>query len=424
MAMAMAMAMVMEAAAMIHLAKSIVSPSLLIGALFTCTASFFAAAQALDANNMTKSQKEISFYQSQPAAIVNYVERTLAQGAKFDETELIELSKQAITYQPVNPRAVRVLAQAKSRIQQDMESQRKLLVLSRSLSRRELGTHVENLKLAVLEGKIDLAIESIDTALRVNNKIHAEFFPVMHQLLPQQPFLSAFRSRLKTNPPWLASYLFYEISTGGNGRLISQQIVRSIDLPNTKTFFDLKTMLLTKLEAVGEIEEMWELWTAMNTRNADSNSLNFTAANIDQNYIPISWALTNNFEIQAKFEKSLNKQNYSLRIYLPSSKGGNVVHKYIRLPKGKYEFSSKSNVVTSDIKSTAMWQMSCVNGRQSQQIWQANALHQRNEPNIASVVIPNGCPNQLIELEAHGGDGQLGLEFAVDSPVFKISAVQ
>jgi hypothetical protein len=419
MVMVMAMAMTMEAAVMIHRAKRIFSPSIIFGSLFSITVSFFAAVQAIDANSLTKSQNEILFYQSQPAPIVNYVERALTQGTKFNARGLIELSKQALIYQPINPRAVRVLAQAKALIHHDIESQRKLLALSQSLSRRDLGTHVENLKLSVLDGKVDLAIQSIDTALRVNNEVHAAFFPVIHQLLPQQEFISAFRSRLKNNPPWLASYLFYEISTGGNAGLISQQIVRSIDLPNTQTYFDLKKMLLIKLEAAGEIKEMWALWAMMKSKNGQPNALHFTETNIDQDFMPISWAVTNDFEIQAKFEKNRNAPILSLRAYLPSSKRGIVIRKYIRLPIGKYEFSSKSQVVTSDTESTAFWKMRCVNGQKSQKIWQSNALLRDDEPNNASILIPDGCPNQLIELEANGGDGQQGLEFVVGSPTLK-----
>jgi hypothetical protein len=322
------------------------------------------------------------------------------------------LMRQSLIGQAINPRALRQLgfvADTKG----DTAQARRLMVLSTRASRRDLGAQLWLIEDGVRSGDIASTLLHYDTALRTNGDSAKILFPILSAALVDDTVQAAFAPYVKTNPIWLQSFLGYAIGAGDQPTAIATTISKAGGLPDQTQFDLLKTQLLQQLITKGAFDQAAQYYLSLKRSQRDLlQSTRFEKSSVDQAFAPISWQLLSSAGIDAVFEPIGGGSNQQLHVSASSGERAVIVRKLLYMPQGAYQFSQQLKPIRYANGAIAYWLLSCISGTSPRGIWQSNI-------NGATLVIPQNCKTQSLELVVAGGADQAGAELIISSVTIK-----
>jgi hypothetical protein len=345
-----------------------------------------------------------------PNALAAKVDASLSK-ANIDQRALISKSSdvaKSVRGQAVNAKAIRqlaLIADAKG----NTADARALMKLSAKLSRRDFVTQLWLIEDGVRADDIASTMAHYDVALRTSAESAAILHPILRSALVDETVQRAFTPYLRTNPPWLGSFLSFVINADGSPIAIAETILRGGRLPDAAGYRALETGLLQQLAAKGAFPEAFRYYASLAAADARViTSTAFGKAEMVAEHLPLTWQTLSSPGVDAIFEASAKGSARQLHVIVSSGERAPALRKLMGLASGIYRFSQKMIPVRLANGASAYWQLLCYQGTAFVPIW-------RSDINTAEISIPANCKAQYIEYIVAGGSDQDGAEVIVNA---------
>lgn len=344
-----------------------------------------------------------------PNALAARVDASLSKD-NVDRRALISKSSdvtKSLRGQAVNAKAVRqlaLIADAKGKT----ANARALMKLSAKLSRRDFVTQLWLIEDGVRADDIASTMAHYDVALRTSAESAAILHPILSSALVDETVQRAFTPYLRTNPPWLGSFLSFAINAGSSPVAITETVLRGGGLPDTVGYRALQTQLLQQLAAKAAFPEAFRYYVSL--AGADARVVTSTAfgkAEMIAEHLPLTWQTLSSPGVDAIFEASAKGSARQLHVIVSSGERAPALRKLMGLAPGVYRFSQKMTPVRLANGASAYWQLLCYQNTAFVTIW-------RSDVNKADISIPANCKAQYIEYVVAGGSDQDGAEVIVN----------
>ena len=344
-----------------------------------------------------------------PNALAAWVDASLSK-ANVDQRALVSKSsdvEKSLRGQ-ANAKAIRqlaLIADAKGKT----ADARALMKLSAKLSRRDFVTQLWLIEDGVRADDIASTMAHYDVALRTSAESAAILHPILSSALVDETVQRAFTPYLRTNPPWLGSFLSFAINAGSSPVAIAETILKGGRLPDTVGYRALETQLLQQLAAKAAFPEAFRYYASL--AGADARVVTSTAfgkSEMVAEHLPLTWQTLSSPGIDAIFEASAKGRARQLHVIVSSGERAPALRKLMGLAPGLYRFSQKMTPVRLANGASAYWQLLCYQNTAFVPIW-------RSDINTAEISIPANCKAQYIEYIVAGGSDQDGAEVIVSA---------
>ena len=344
-----------------------------------------------------------------PNALAAWVDASLSK-ANVDQRALVSKSsdvEKSLRGQ-ANAKAIRqlaLIADAKGKT----ADARALMKLSAKLSRRDFVTQLWLIEDGVRADDIASTMAHYDVALRTSAESAAILHPILSSALVDETVQRAFTPYLRTNPPWLGSFLSFAINAGSSPVAIAETILKGGRLPDTVGYRALETQLLQQLAAKAAFPEAFRYYASL--AGADARVVTSTAfgkSEMVAEHLPLTWQTLSSPGIDAIFEASAKGSARQLHVIVSSGERAPALRKLMGLAPGLYRFSQKMTPVRLANGASAYWQLLCYQNTAFVPIW-------RSDINTAEISIPANCKAQYIEYIVAGGSDQDGAEVIVSA---------
>ena len=348
-----------------------------------------------------------------PNALVANVDVALSQ-TNLNQRTLVSKSRDveaALYGQAINPRGLRQLGLIVDAKGQTKAAQ-SLMELSSKLSRRDFAAQLWLIEDGVRSGDVASTMTRYDVALRTSAESASILHPILSAALSDDEIQRVFAPYLRTNAPWMASFLSFAINTGNAPVVVANAILKGGGLPDNPNYRIIRSQLLQQLAAKGAFVEAFQYYSQL--KAADQRiptSTAFEKSTVDPEFAPLTWQLQNSSGIEAAFEPSQKNDAQHLRVFVNSGERGVVVRKLMGLQSGAYRFSQQIVPVRMESGASAYWQLLCLQNSALSPIW-------KSDIDKGSLVIPAACKGQYLELTVAGGAAQNGSEVLVKSISF------
>jgi hypothetical protein len=345
-----------------------------------------------------------------PNALAARADASLSK-ANIDQRALVSKSSdvaQSVRGQVVNAKAIRqlaLIADAKGKT----ADARALMKLSAKLSRRDFVTQLWLIEDGVRADDIASTMAHYDVALRTSAESAAILQPILSSALVDETVQRAFTPYLRTNPPWLGSFLSFAINADSSPVAIAETILKGGRLPDAVGYRALETQLLQQLAAKAAFPEAFRYYASL--AGADVRVITSTAfgkAEMIGEHLPLTWQTLSSPGVDAIFEASAKGSARQLHVIVSSGERAPVLRKLMGLVPGVYRFSQKMTPVRLANGASAYWQLLCYQNTAFSPIW-------RSDINSAEVLIPANCKAQYLEYVVAGGSDQNGAEVIVNA---------
>ncbi len=220
-------------------------------------------------------------------------DRLLAEavGARTSLAKVASLARGALLTQPLNPRAVRILAFVAYADERSGHADR-LIDLSTQLSRRDFGAQLALIERAVARNDIPAALRSYDVGLRTNPEGQNVLLPVLTTALGDAEVRQAFAPYYRRNPQWLVALIGYALGPGNAATSIAQSIRAGGGLATGQVYRDLETQVLARLTEGGAADEARAFFLSVHPQRADMlKRTDFDGEMVDPMLVPFSWRM-------------------------------------------------------------------------------------------------------------------------------------
>lgn len=343
------------------------------------------------------------------------VERKMTRNYRALSTPAVkELLYDAVTRQPLNSRAVRLLGYVED-VRGNRAAASKVLKLAESLSRRDAGTQLWLLEDAVRGNDVPAVLAHYDRMLRTSNDSRNVLFPILTSALSNAEVRASFAKFIRNPPPWLSTYLSYAILEGRDPASIADAIAVAGGLPRTLQFQLLSSQLLDRLVSASQFSRARQYYLSLPGREATAlQSVGLTEASVDTSFGPIAWQPTVSGSSGA--ELAAHGRQLYFRIYGASGERTSVARKMLMLLPGKYAFSFSTFSTESDSDSAIGVVVGCKAGTVDTILLDSRvALGSGRRKHQVAFTVPSACEAQFVTFQAIGGLGEAGIDAEVYS---------
>lgn len=348
-----------------------------------------------------------------PIALAAKIDANLS-ASNIDQRALLSNFNDAVMSmrgQAINARGIRQLALIAD-ANGKTDDARALMRLSTKLSRRDFVAQLWLIEDGVQADDIVSTMAHYDIALRTSPESAGILHPILNSALTDETIQRVFAPYLRTNPPWLESFLSFAINSGSSPIAVAETIMKGGRLPDTASYQVLSTQLLQQLAAKGTFVEMFRYYRQLKGANQSViTSTGFNASETAQEYVPITWQTLTSPGIDAIFEASDSLGTRQLRVIAGSGERAPALRKLLGLSPGIYRFSQNITPVRLTNGASAYWQLLCLKDTSLLTIW-------RSDIDIAEILIPAACKGQYLEYVIAGGSNQEGAEIVIKSVSF------
>ena len=427
--MAMAMAMAMERAmkrseltrpgvsvAMIGLTKAqIVRRAALVLATIAMSYAAFANAVAEVASG-GNPDLALRFVPSHALALATKADLLIAADMSLDDLREAEaLAQLSIESQAVNPRALKVLGYVRDL--KGKPSAISYLMMSDSLSRRELGTQLWLIEDCVAKGDLDCALRRYDIALRGSSQSAQLLLPVLTAALADPAVQRAFVPYLQASPSWLPSFMSFAMQQPGGPVSLAEAIGTAGGLPSDPQLQNIEQDLLRSLADQRDYASLRSyLLTKSDVGTGMLVSAALTQANTIPGLRPLTWSFVQSPSISAVLDTgAAGNSTPVLKILAGSGSRGVAASKLLYLGPGTYRLTQNHRFLSGGASADARFVIACLLKKADRTIWDGPLASRSGVDHIEPLVIPENCPVQSLTLLVAGGDSQNGLELDIDS---------
>lgn len=344
-------------------------------------------------------------------ALVNRDEQML--GTAEDPRKLIlsvePRARLALAQNPLNPRAIRLLAAAAD-LSKDRPKALRLLALSQRISRRDLGTHLALIEYYSSIGNVDATLNQYDLALTSSGSANDTLFPILAGALTEPEIRSKMAPYVRADRPWLRGFVAYSIANADQIGELALLIRQSGGLPKHTDYRELETNLLSQLIARKKYTAARDFFlTLPGASLAMLQTAAFTPDTANRAFGPMAWYFSDESEASGQLG-----EDGKLWVRTAPGKRGTAAQRILFLSPGRYVFQQTAEFAQD--AGSAVWELRCMRESGATMIWQYQIPASRAAKAISSpITIFSDCPTQMLTLGAMGEDSQQEAEMTFSS---------
>lgn len=377
-------------------------------ALTTLVLAYAACASALNqAALMTAPDTAMQFAPIAGRAEAITADRlTIAQGVKTDLPYVESLAKRSLTWEPVNPVALRILGVVADARNQKTKAIR-FFSLSEATSRRDLGTQLALIQLAIDAGDLPRTLGHYDTLLRTSVNGQTILFPILTHGLANAEIRQALVNRLNPPPPWFWAFVNHAIAGEQPPVHLAQLLSATVKtLPDDSDYRSFHTRMLSALSSSGQQNFAAQYYLRLPGAQASAvKDVGISPITTDDRFAPITWeALTSPYA-----GATTDNSRRAFRVSANPNERAVVLRRLLFLQPGPYRIGIDQKQIAAAAGHQFNWSISC----NSSPIWTANLTASQSGTDIPFVVPPS-CNSQSIALEIVGGTDEPIVDYMIE----------
>ncbi len=311
-------------------------------------------------------------------------------------------SLNALRSEPLSYRAVRQLGLYYNAAGNPAKA-RELIDLSTKLTRRDGLGQLWLAEDYARRGRLNESLRAFDIVIRIQPDAREVAYRAMGAALADTEFRNAFVTLARRGPPWLPSFLAYNVGESARPADIAA-IVRALQpLPPSVLPAKETGALLSRLVDSAPIDDARLLYLSLPmARRERLTSLAFSSPRDVLLYPPFGWEVFDNTGVEA-FGGSDGKSATIEATVMPGYRG-TAARKLLFLPAGSYDWSGTTDLTQMAPEATAKIVLSCYSAPGK---WaRSGEFPLRNGANRFAISVPGKCPAQLLSIELVGADNQ------------------
>lgn len=338
-----------------------------------------------------------------PSALTNLTERAWQEKSKVSFKRMADANTLTVLKdEPLSHRALRQRGSYYA-VTGNTAKARELIALSTKLTRRDSFGQLYLVEEYGRTGQLDKALGAFDIVVRTQPDAREAAYRMMGTALADSEFRNAFIKLARRNPPWLSSFLAFNVGEATRPSDVAE-VVRALQPLSPKTLPAAETgTLLSRLVMLAPIEDARALYLSLpGARPTTLTSLNFASPKTAFLYPPFGWEVFDNAGVQA-FPGSDGKSASIEAVVLPGYRGI-AARKLLFLGAGAYDWSGTADLTRMAPGAAARMILFCYDAPGK---WARNSeVTLRNGANRFTISVPDACSAQLLSLELVGADNQ------------------
>jgi hypothetical protein len=337
-------------------------------------------------------------------ALLTQTEQAWQKEDKRDFTRIAKANSLSVLEQePLSSRALRQLGIYYS-VTGDQSTAQELIALSTKLTRRDGVGQLWLAENYARTGRLDESLRAFDVLIRTHPDAREVAYRALGAALVDPDFQARFVKLARQNPPWLPSFLAFNVGESSQPSSVAA-VVRALQPLPTGTLPAAETgTLLSRLVVLAPIQDARALYLSLpNARPSVLTSLSFASPKEAFLYPPFGWELFDHTGVQA-FGGNDGKSASIEAVVMPGYRGV-AARKLLFLPAGSYSWSGTADLSQMAPGAAARMVLSCYS--KPGEWTRSGEFPLRTGANRFAIPIPGKCPAQLLSLELVGPDSQL-----------------
>lgn len=379
----------------------------LVALLGTGLAYFsFALAVAGIARHRAPAQA-LAFVPWEGTAIAAQDDLALLAGKKLTSDQLEVRMRRSLQNQPVNAKAMRLLATAAD-LRGDKLRAESLLARGVQLTRRDMISQLWMIEFAADRNDMVKVLMHFDTALRTSRKAEAVLFPRLTLAIRNPEVRSALKPYIARKADWVPDFFGYAIRSQASSANLVNLFVETGGPRDEKLAAQLRTILLGRLFNSGDFAEMRRLYLADSKGDPKRlTDVRFDDRDVSQELGPVGWQLVDEVDAGAAFIAGSTRERPAMNVYANTAVTRVVARKTLFLAAGQYNLRATTSGIAKDEGAAIGWQLRCLDPLEATMIHRVTNVAARLETGFS---VPGGCKVQLLEVLAFGGQGAQGMD--------------
>lgn len=339
----------------------------------------------------------------------------LRQSKQPQPVRIAALARDSLVSQPLNARALRLLAVAEGLRGQEARVD-KLIDLSQSHSRRDLYTQLLLVERAIRLGDAKTVLKHYDIALRTHSSVPELLYPRLALAMNIPELRREMRTYIGLERPWVSEFVEYSVNHSAGLPFLADMIIESRGLRGTARDKSLQRQLVDGLVRGGQYEKARQLYLQLPDRKGSRLvDATFRSADLKQSDGQMGWFLLDDAEVGGQFLENPARKP-TLTVFANAGVTRAAAQKLLFLTPGTYRASAPVAMRVRSANGGLRWQMRCVTPGAEKPFWlQRGGMRSIDE----TITVPSSCRVQLLELIASGGDNPEGMEANVAAFVLK-----
>ncbi len=319
-----------------------------------------------------------------------YANLAVGEQAEGRGTDAQRAARRALRFDGLNPTAARVLA-----VEAVESNQLKLgldwLAYSEAVSRRDAGTQLMMIELAVSRGDVSNALRHYDRALRTSEESYATLFPVLLGAAADPAIRHGVIALLQRQPYWRSAFLQRLITA----RPVDQatfEILRGARLqPNHPVERDLLAQAIRKFTDTGAVRKAQVL---LGVRSDIIYNGGFDSVPA---FAPIDWQLTDDIDMNASIETApIGQRGNALFFAAHNGNGGLIASQMLALTPGTYAVAYAAGDLASEQGAKPIFTVACFPSQRT--LMDHLVVHAGSNLRTQSFTVDGSCPVQRLAI--------------------------
>lgn len=322
-----------------------------------------------------------------------------------DRAHADALAREALRHDPTAVAAISTLG-LNAQIRGDKVSARRFFTYSERLSRRDLQTQLWMIEDSVGRGDIHGALHHYDVALRTKLESRDLLFPVLASASSDPRIREELLKTLSNRPLWASEFIGFVAANGPDPRSTAQLVLAArkagVAIPDGVDAAVINGLLAREL-----VEDAWSYYKATHPGADRRRSRDPNFATTAEQITAFDWEALNEAGMSTSVQRA--GQNGVFDFSAPASVGGALLQQKQILPPGTYRLKGRSDGIEQVASSQPYWALLCYKDRRELgRVALPNSIHNGGVFE-GRLMVPPGCPMQLLVLFARATDAVAGL---------------
>jgi hypothetical protein len=328
----------------------------------------------------------------------------------------VDLAKQSLKDEPINPRAVRLLHSAQQ-LSKKKASANALLALADRITRRDVLTQILLVEANVEKDDIGATLKHYDTALTTSIEARDILFPILAEAMSDQSILTQLATMFKNERPWRMGFLYH---AGFKPERLDQTLWllnRLGPLPKDATSRAFERQMLTQLTNLRRYPEARSFFRNMqDAPRGLLTTFSFENSVRHADLRPIAWDLnaSGNADVQLVTAGG-DGEHPHMSAHVWSGPTSTLARKLAYLPPGPYTVQITTQVGGLAKGGMVEWTASCARRKPSNLIGDVVSTdnHEDWSKSVLQFSVTPDCQAVELALLVNAGDSQNGADILV-----------
>lgn len=321
-----------------------------------------------------------------------------------------KLAKEALLGDPTTVPAVSALG-LNAEVRGDRSAARRLFSYAQRLSRRALEVQLWAIEDAVARNDVEGALHHYDIALRTSGRGANVLVPVLASAASDPVIRIALVRTLAAEPNWGESFLTY-IADRGTDPLATADLFQRLRRADVHVPESARPPIVSALLQDNKFDQAWQYYVSEVGGGDRRFSRDPSFASTTSSPTLFDWRIVNEGGVSTSIQRDGNRGLFEFSV--PAGIGGALVEQVQILPPGTYLLSGSARRFEPAGGAMPYWVLLC--GRQGRELGRVELPRSPNPAGEFSgtLIVPTGCPMQVLALIARATDGSSGLSGQID----------